>query len=66
MTRSSKPKPPDTLIDKLEHAITRILANPKATQKEKNAAIANGVKLAHIKFRISPESTEEFFGTESE
>jgi hypothetical protein len=60
----AKPKG-DSLMEALEAAVRRILSNPKASKKEKNDAIANGIKLAQIKHRLSPDATEEFFGTGS-
>ena len=52
----------DALILQLEKAITDQLKNKRTTAKDRNAAIANGIKLAQIKHRISPEDEESFFG----
>jgi hypothetical protein len=62
MTKAAKPAA-DAFIEQLEAAITKTLKNPKATAKDKNQAIANGIKLAMIKHRISPDEGDgEFFG----
>ncbi len=62
MVKSKQHPQADALLDMLERAIADILADKKTDKKEKNDAIANGIKLAQIKFKINPDSVEEFFG----
>jgi translation elongation factor EF-1beta len=64
MTKATKPAG-DVFIEQLEKAISKILTNPKTTAKDRNQAIANGIKLAHIKHRISPDDDGSFFGGET-
>ncbi len=62
MTKAAKPIG-DAFIAQLEAAITKTLTDRKTSAKDRNAAIANGIKLAHIKHRINPDDGDgEFFG----
>ncbi len=62
MTKAAKPAA-DAFIAQLEDAITKTLKSPKTSAKDRNAAIANGIKLAMIKFKINPDDGDgEFFG----
>jgi hypothetical protein len=64
MTKAAKPAA-DAFIEQLEKAITATLKDRKTSAKDRNAAIANGIKLAMIKARINPDGDAgEFFGSE--
>ena len=53
----------DAFIAEIEAAIMRTLKDRKTPAKDRNAAIANGIKLAMIKHRINPDDDSgEFFG----
>lgn len=54
----------DAFMDQLERSITDTLKNKKTSARDRNAAIANGIKLAQIRHRINPESEEDYFGGE--
>ena len=55
----------DKLLDAMERAVLKILANPKATTKDRIDAIAHGSKLAAIKHKITgPDDDGEYFGGE--
>ena len=52
----------DPLIAQLEKSITDTLKNKKTNARDRNAAIANGIKLAQIKHRLGDDLEGEFFG----
>jgi len=61
MTKASKPVG-DVFITEIEAAIMKTLKDRKTSAKDRNAAIANGIKLAMIKHRINPDDDQgEFF-----
>ena len=62
MTKAPKPAA-DLFLDTLEKAIVKQLQSVKTSGKDRNQAIANGIKLAQIRHRINPDDdTGEFFG----
>ena len=62
MTKAAKPAA-DAFISEIEAAIMKTLKDRKTSAKDRNAAIANGIKLAMIKFKINPDDGDgEFFG----
>lgn len=52
----------DPLIAQLEKSITDTLKNKKTNARDRNAAIANGIKLAMIKNKLTGDDEESFFG----
>lgn len=63
MTKTKVPKG-DTLVEELEKAVLDQLR--KTEGKERNDAIAHGIKLAAVKHRIARnEDDGDFFGSES-
>ena len=62
MTKAAKPAA-DVFLDTLEKAIVKQLKSIKTSGKDRNQAIANGIKLAMIRARINPDGDSgEFFG----
>ena len=52
----------DPLIAQLEKSITDTLKNKKTNARDRNAAIANGIKLAMIKNKLTGDDEESYFG----
>jgi hypothetical protein len=59
------PDQANELLEALEKAIIEILNNPKAKPGERNAAIANGVKLLATRHSIRGGDTPDFFGSDA-
>jgi hypothetical protein len=52
---------PDQFLHELKVAVRKALKDPDATPRDKNAAIANGIKLAMIEHRIKPDEEGSYF-----
>jgi|HubBroStandDraft_5_1064220.scaffolds.fasta_scaffold1203132_1 hypothetical protein len=52
----------DPMIKQLEQSIIATLKDKKTTARDRNAAIANGIKLAQILHKIGDGEEGEFFG----
>ena len=52
----------EEFIKVLERAIIDILESEKANRKEKNEAIANGIKLLAIRHKVTGTEDVSFFG----
>jgi len=61
MTRKKVPAK-DSYIDALKRVSLEIAEDKQKSARDRNAAVANGVKLAAIEHKISPNETDDFFG----
>ena len=52
---------PDQFLRELKRAIGKTLKNPDATEREKQMAVANGIRLAMIEHRIKPDEEGSYF-----
>ena len=64
MTKATtpKPKPKDTFLEDLKGSVRAVINDKNATNRDKNAAVANGAKLLQIEHKINPADETEFFG----
>jgi len=52
----------DAFLENLKE-VTRAIANDKeASRRDRNVAVANGVRLLQIEHRINPAEDADFFG----
>ena len=51
----------DKFLHELKAAVRKALKDPDATPRDKNAAIANGIKLAMIEHKIAPPDEGSYF-----
>jgi hypothetical protein len=52
----------DAFLENLKE-VTRAIANDKeASRRDRNVAVANGVRLLQIEHRIAPQEDVDFFG----
>lgn len=52
----------DAFLENLKE-VTRAIANDKeASRRDRNVAVANGVRLLQIEHRILPQEDADFFG----
>lgn len=58
----SKENQRDAFLENLKE-VTRAIANDKeASRRDRNVAVANGVRLLQIEHRINPAEDADFFG----
>jgi len=62
MTRAKKLKENDNFLELLKKGVKEIVEGAKTTNRDKNAAIANGAKLLQIEHKINPNEPDSFFG----
>jgi hypothetical protein len=51
----------DPFLKQLKRAIGSTLKNPEASEREKQMAVANGIRLAMIEHRIRPDEEGSYF-----
>lgn len=56
-----KPKPKDDFLEKLKREVEAIATDKDASRRDRNAAIANGIKLLQIEHKINPMEVDNFF-----
>lgn len=57
-----KPRQKDDFLAKLKKEVEAIATDKDASRRDRNAAIANGIKLLQIEHKINPTEVENFFG----
>jgi len=63
MTRKpERSKTKDAFLEMLKKQVEQIAADGEVSKRDRNNAIANGVKLLQIEHKINPGDTEDFFG----
>ena len=61
MTKPKLQNGEDMFLHELKAAVRKALKDPDATPRDKNAAIANGIKLAMIEHKIAPPDEGSYF-----
>lgn len=56
-----KPVKKDDFLAKLKREVEAIATDQQASRRDRNAAIANGIKLLQIEHKINPGEVEDFF-----
>lgn len=60
--RVKKTKQRDDFLETLKREVEAIATDQEASRRDRNAAIANGIKLLQIEHKINPNEVENFFG----
>jgi hypothetical protein len=56
-----KPSKKDNFLETLKREVEAIATDQDASRRDRNAAIANGIKLLQIEHKINPGEIEDFF-----
>lgn len=52
----------DAFLENLKEVTRKIANDEQASRRDRNVAVANGVRLLQIEHRIAPQEDVDFFG----